>query len=321
MAGKFQWPPRPVPEKELGPPALSGYWKPQPRSVPQASVPPAPPPSPAADLGPPQASPSVAAASTDLDRIPPRPAHPPRLHAPWRQIESTFLGLTRPAFRDRAADEAWAADLPTRFCPRCASTTGLHEATLAGCTKCSALKLPWDRAVRLGRYEGLIRTCIQEVKFSAWRRLGLDLGRELGHQLLPLMEGVDRSKLVLVPVPAPFWRRISRGIDHTGVIAKGVHKVTGGDLAPALRRRHRRPQVGLSQTDRQRNAAGSMSLHGHPRFDGCTILLIDDVRTTGATMGEAAKVLRRGLKERGQIPAAIWSCTLAVAEFGDSPGP
>jgi orotate phosphoribosyltransferase len=64
---------------------------------------------------------------------------------------------------------------------------------------------------------------------------------------------------------------------------------------------------------------GSMVLRGHPRFDGCTLVVIDDVRTTGATMGEAAKVLRRELAKLDQKPAAIWSCTLAVAEFGDRP--
>jgi ComF family protein len=239
----------------------------------------------------------------------------------WRQIESTFLGVTRPAFQDRAADAGWARDPVTEFCPRCATSTGVHEATAAGCTRCSALKLPWDRAVRLGRYEGLLRACIQEVKFSAWRRLGIDLGREMGRQLEPLLAGVDRAQVVLVPVPAPFWRRISRGIDHTGAITCGVHQVIGGTVARAISRKHRRTQVGLSHTDRQRNAAGSMAVRGRPRFEGCTILLVDDIRTTGATMGEAAKVVRRGLKERGQVPAAIWSCTLAVAEVGDAPGP
>lgn len=307
MPARFQWPPRPLTDTDLGAPAAPGYWKPQPATSPDKpiahtdntiSTEPAVP-------APPQVPSTVAL------------SHSRSFALSLRHIESTFLGLTRPPFTQRAADAGWRPDESHEYCPRCATTTGAHEATLDGCTACRARKLPWDRAVRLARYEGLLQTCIQEVKFSAWKRLGLDLGRELGRQLQPQLEGLDPAKLVLVPIPASLWRRLSRGIDHTRTLARGVHQVVGGHLAPALRRRHRRPQVGLSNTDRARNAAGSMTLRGHPRFDGCTLVLIDDVRTTGATMGEAAKVLRRELAKLRQHPAAIWSCTLAVAEFGD----
>ncbi|HYE63653.1 MAG TPA: hypothetical protein VD997_16800 [Phycisphaerales bacterium] len=323
MPAHFQWPPRPLPEQELGAPASPRYWKPQPAKEPIAQAIESPASSPS-DTSPPEAKPVRTAATAPPEParpIPARASAPSLLSTAFRHIESTYLGLTRPPFAQRAADANWHPDLPHEYCPRCASTTGVHEATTAGCTRCAHLKLPWDRAVRLARYEGLLQSCIHEVKFSAWKRLGLDLGRELGHQLAPHLEHVDKTRLVLIPIPASWWRRVSRGIDHTTVIAKGVHQVVGGTLAPALRRRHRRPQVGLSNTDRARNAAGSMRLRGHPRFEGCTLVLIDDVRTTGATMGEAAKVLRRGLTRLGQKPAAIWSCTLAVAEFGDRSPP
>ncbi len=231
-----------------------------------------------------------------------------------RRIETTFFGLTRPTFADRAADAGWRPDLPDAYCPRCAGSAGPHECDGEGCRACRGEKVGWDRAVRLGLYEGLLRECIHEVKFSAWRRLGLDLGRQMGEQLKPLLAGVDGDRLVLIPVPSTLWRRLSRGIDHTGTLARGVRAVVGGTVAPALKRRHRQPQVGLSNTQRRRNVAGTMRVRGYPRFEGCTLVLVDDVRTTGATMMEACRALRAGLKERGQTAAGVWCCTLGVVE-------
>jgi len=230
-----------------------------------------------------------------------------------------FLGLTRPTFAERAADAGWRPDDPGMYCSRCAHTVGPHEADGAGCSRCRGVKLPWARATRLGPYTGLLREAIHEVKFSAWRRLGTDLGTLLGRQLRPMLPCPPRE-VVVIPVPSTFRRRLIRGIDHTAAIAKAACRVIGGTYAPALRRRHRPPQVGLSNTDRRRNVAGTMALRGYPRFDGLTLLVIDDVRTTGATMGEACKALLRGLKRRGQTPAQVWACTLAVVEEGERAG-
>ena len=299
---KFQWPPNPLPEQDLGPPSTPGYWKTPLRTEPELL-----------------ASPTAEPPPAPLTSPPPHPftASPP---SPLRHIESVFLGLTRPPFSDRAAEAGWAPDNPATLCPRCARTTGPHGHGPHGCTHCHAEKFPWTHAARLGPYQGLLRQAIHEVKFSAWRRLGTDLGRLLGHQLRPLLACPPRQAVV-IPVPCTFRRRLTRGIDHTATLAKAVSRVLGAPYAPALKRRHRPPQLGLSNTERRRNVAGTMSLRGYPRFDGLTILLVDDVRTTGATMSEACKALLKGLKARGQTPAQVWSCTLAVVEESDPAEP
>jgi ComF family protein len=295
---KFQWPPNPLPEQDLGPPSTPGYWKTPLRTEPE-----------------PVNSEPPASVPTPLTSSPPHlfTSSPP---SPLRHIESVFLGLTRPTFADRAAEVGWAPDNPATLCPRCALTIGPPEHSPHGCTHCHAEKLPWTHALRLGPYEGLLRQAIHEVKFSAWRRLGTDLGRLLGHQLQSVLTCTPRQ-VVVIPVPCTFRRRLTRGIDHTATLAKAVSRALGATYAPALTRQHRRPQVGLSNTDRRRNVAGTMSLRGYPRFNGLTIVLVDDVRTTGATMGEACKSLLKGLKARGQSPAQVWSCTLAVVEGDD----
>jgi predicted amidophosphoribosyltransferase len=165
----------------------------------------------------------------------------------------------------------------------------------------------------VGEYRGLLRDVVHEVKFTAWRRLGTDAGRMLGVQLVALLEGVARDKLVLIPVPSTLRRRMARGIDHSLVLARGVREVTGGRIVRALARSHRPSQVGLPVTQRRRNVAGTMRVRGGADLGGCTVVVIDDVRTTGATMMEACKALTRGSGERGNRPVQVWAAVLGVA--------
>lgn len=275
--------------------------------------------------------------SVDLHPLTPvrirRPWHP-ALHAAILQIETVWLGQTRAPFADRAAAEGWQPDSAARFCPRCGVSTGEHEAldpdelgegvplADAGCPECRGRRLKWDRLVRLGEYRGVLREAVQEVKFSRWRRLGNDVGRLLGEQLVPFLNraGVDRGRLALVPVPIPFWRRVVRGIDHTLVIARGVREVTGGRISSLISRREGVSQLSVSGARRRDNVVGTMRARRGLRtqaWEGWTFIVIDDVKTTGATMNEACKTLRRGLGDAGK-GAPVWGAVAAVA--GERPG-
>ena len=168
----------------------------------------------------------------------------------------------------------WSPDPPSAYCPRCATSVGLHEADAEGCTRCRGRRLAWLRAVRLGEYTGLVRDVVHEVKFSAWRRLGADAGRLLGEQISPLISGLKPSRLVLVPVPSTLRRRMARGIDHTLVIARGVQQVTGGQIIRALKRQHRPSQVGLSMSQRRQNVSGTMRLRRAINLGGCAVIVM-----------------------------------------------
>jgi ComF family protein len=299
---KFIWPPKPLSEAELGAPAEREYWKNQPRRE-----------APVIETRPAAADDALRTAAPQPTAVTARPAD--GLWHPWswrRQIESVWFGLTRATLTERAQDADWSPDLPSAYCSKCGNSIGLHEETNEGCRICRNKRLPWSRFVRLGEYHGLIREVVHEVKFTRWRRVGMDAGRLLGAQLIPLLEGLPRETLAIVPVPSTFRRRMSRGIDHTLVLARGVREVTGGQIVRALKRSHRPSQVGLPMTERRRNVSGTMRLRGRPNLSGCTVIVIDDVRTTGATMMEACRSLARGLKDQGQV-AQIWAAVLGVA--------
>src|SRR5678815_4545909 len=129
-------------------------------------------------------------------------------------FERTWLGLATPPLPIRLA--SWSPDKPSAYCPRCGTSCGPFESTLAGCPTCSARKLPWERLIRLSEHRGTIRDMIHEVKFTRWRRLGDQLGQLLGESINAEITraGLRASDFTLIPIPSSFLRRIARGIDH-----------------------------------------------------------------------------------------------------------
>jgi predicted amidophosphoribosyltransferase len=179
--------------------------------------------------------------------------------------------------------------------------------------------------VRLGEHSGLLRDLVHEVKFSAWRGLGTQLGRMLGRSLEGAMAAarLDPARTVLVAMPTTYARRMGRGIDHARVIARGVRDVTGLPIIRALDRSHRRSQLTVPVSARAANVAGSMRPVPGVHLGGWTVIVVDDVKTTGATMGAACRALaactsdlgprsNRSGPDRGPS-VRVWGAVAAVA--------
>jgi ComF family protein len=295
---------------------------------------------------------SADAAATQRARAIARDAmHPRRPPAPqnaswWSTVERTFLGVTRGTWQRRTAEAAWSRDSLDAYCARCGQTLGAltrpnhelisgetsAEVVSGACPICAYTKLPWQRVVRMSEYEGVVREAILEVKFSAWRRLGEDLARDFAPCIAEALEfaGIARQNAMLIPVPTSRWRRLTRGIDHTKTISRILGKELGVPVAPMLHRLHRPPQACSSLDQRRRNVVRSMSVRAPGlspmSIAGKTILLVDDVMTTGATMREACRALgdwthKVGGSQWAQGPrAGVWAAALAVTCHTDANG-
>lgn len=240
---------------------------------------------------------------------------------PRHVFERTWLGLTSPPWATRAAEAGFQPDRPEVYCPRCAGPVGAgetgFEVSREGCATCSQERLPWARAVRLGAFGGVLREAILEAKYARWRRLAFDLGCDLGEAigLALAAAGIDAAAAAIVPVPMSFRRRWSRGLDHTLAIARGVQERTGARIVRALGRRHRPVQASLPESVREANARGSFTPRGgQPLGTYEAIVVVDDVRTTGATLRAACRAV--GSRERamgGRLQSdCVWVAALAV---------
>jgi predicted amidophosphoribosyltransferase len=218
-------------------------------------------------------------------------------------VEKVWLGQITPPLAERMSVTGWVPDAPGAFCGRCGRTAGQYEADASGCPACRGTRFPWDRVVRLGELEGLLRDVIHEVKYTRWRRLGEDLGRLLGRSLAEEMRrcGMRPDRAVLVPMPTSFWRRMQRGIDHPLVIARGVARETGIPIRESLSRMHRPTQQSLPASRRAANVSGAIRARRWADLKGMDVILVDDVTTTRATLLAAARPTRALMKADGGV--------------------
>ena len=108
---------------------------------------------------------------------------------------------------------------------------------------------------------------------------------------------------LIVPVPLHRRRLRWRGFNQSALLAVAIARQAQRpvDVWTLARAYPTPPQVGLGEADRRRNVAGAFIVRQPPAVDGRTILLIDDVMTTGATADECARVLRRAGAQRVEV--------------------
>ncbi len=168
-------------------------------------------------------------------------------------------------------------------CPRCAIPTG---GTL--CRGCAASEPPVERAVAFGPYEGGLKRLVHAVKFQGYDIAAAPAGALLADAVRG--EGIDAPDAV-VAVPSTRRRNRERGYDPGALLAEELGRRLSIRLIPALARvRETPPQSALGASERRSNVAGAF--RGRPIAAGRSLLLVDDVMTTGATAFAAAGALR-----------------------------
>jgi ComF family protein len=183
---------------------------------------------------------------------------------------------------------------PHFTCPRCAATVGEHTDVSEGCPNCRDVGLSFHSAGRLGLYAGPLRDAVLAMKRSAGQQLAESVGRLWARHHADRFRslGID----VVIPVPLHWWPRFRRGYNQAEALSAPLAQLLGVEHRPRGLRRIRwtPPQKQLSQADRRNNLRGAFRVREGARLAGATVLLVDDVMTTGSTASEAARTLRLG---------------------------
>ena len=155
-------------------------------------------------------------------------------------------------------------------------------------------------------YEGSIRRSMLRFKFYGRRSQAVSYGRLLAMELTKeFPDGFD----VLTWIPVSPGRRLRRGYDQVELIAKAAARELGMEATPTLRKiRSNPPQSRITgEAQRRANVLGVYRVRQDADIRGKTVVLLDDILTTGATMGEAARMLRTAGAEQvhGAAVAAV----------------
>ena len=173
------------------------------------------------------------------------------------------------------------------------------------CGICRRATPPFRRAVSYGGYAGNLRELVHLLKYHQVKSAAGFLSR-LIVQSIAAME--LPGSFVLVPVPLWKGKRRTRGFNQAEAISrellKNFHLSRRAaasiqlDTTSLFRRRETSSQTGLTRHQRRANVRGAFAVRRPQAVQGQTILLVDDVMTTGTTAAECARVLlRAGAKE------------------------
>ncbi|MFP4391810.1 MAG: ComF family protein [Desulfohalobiaceae bacterium] len=196
------------------------------------------------------------------------------------------------------------------FCPGCGLIFTSEQEEPYFCLDCRIKSPPWQGFGFFQAYKGLLRELILAYKYEV--QLGYNsLLRQLLLQAyeLHLAGHIDRDALV-VPVPMHAQRLKQRGFNHSLELARGLCNL-GLEIGPGALQRLKptSPQTGLGKSKRWQNLQGAFKAHKQ-EVRGRQVLLVDDVYTTGATVGLCSRELLRAGARQVQV------LVLARAEIG-----
>ena len=210
------------------------------------------------------------------------------------------------------------------FCPECwkqveflgdsgCSTCGLPlEATDAElCGACVARPPRIQRTRSAVAYDELSRSIAIRLKYG--RKVAL--ARTMARFMAPLLRS-DGDDPILVPVPLHRTRLWQRGFNQSALVAAELARTTGLRSDPRLLKRVRRTPAlkGMSLSQRKRTVAGAFRVEQSAELAGRTVVLVDDVLTTGSTANACARALKSA--GAGRVELVSWARVIRPVQFG-----
>ena len=202
-------------------------------------------------------------------------------------------GKTRAGEYLCAPCETKALRIVAPFCQQCSEPFAGKITGAFTCANCAHRTIYFDAAVAAYRGRGVVRQIIHDFKY----------GRQIYLRHLVarwLCAALDDERLrgrefdLVVPVPLHPTRQRERGFNQASLLAELLSARTAIRCKPVLKRiRYTTTQTALDRAERMENLHNAFRLRKNADVRGLRVLLIDDVLTTGSTLSECARVLKR----------------------------
>lgn len=186
---------------------------------------------------------------------------------------------------------------PTPELPLCSQCLGQPERADAAAVMAHIERLPaptaaLDAATALWRFDkgGALQRVQHALKYANRPRYGV----ALGHLMATALEDATETADALVPIPLHRARYVERGYNQSTMLARGLHAASGVPVRTAWLTRPvaTRSQARLARADRWANVAAAFRVTRPDAVDGATLVLVDDIITTGSTAVAAAAALK-----------------------------
>lgn len=189
------------------------------------------------------------------------------------------------------------------YCYKCSNPFNFENDEKALCGYCIMNEPKYDQALSILKYDDYSKKLIHKFKYNDQLHILDYLSRlmlNLGHEL------IEKSDII-VPVAMHKQKLLKRGFNQSALLAAKIAQKTKLQYIPDLliKQHNKASQAGLERKERLKNIQGNFQLNKDFDIKGKRIILIDDVITTGATVNECCKMLRKGK------PAKIYVLTLA----------
>lgn len=191
------------------------------------------------------------------------------------------------------------------YCPRCGRDVSRYAILGGVCPDCRGKEFHFDQIARSGVYAQSLQDMI-----LAFKKGRTELDSTLGFLANSALQvsGFVNAIEIFVPVPLHWSRRVVRGYNQSLILARKLKHSTAKISTELVRVRRTKYQPTMaSATARARNVAGAFAVRRGHNFAGRKVCLVDDIKTTGATLNECAKIL----KEAGA--SKVFALVLAVA--------
>ena len=196
------------------------------------------------------------------------------------------------------------------YCLRCGKELSVFAKLPDGCADCQQENFHFDSIACAGVYREPLSNLIVKFKLAD-RTYLLEPLLNLARDAI-LRSDFSDSVDYVVPVPLHWRKRFQRGFNQSALIAKDLNFGDARFNTDLVCIRHTEEQTSLTATARRKNVKGAFAVRKNHNFRGKNICLVDDVKTTGATLNECAKVLKEVGAEK------VFAFVLAVAGQKDN---